>query len=332
MTGEALSTTSPPRRRKWLRRGLVALAILVLAGLVFLYAGVTLWLPWVIVVAPNHGNVALPEVEAAPNDHPPIDGVTEALRVSVGPPDASLSMWLMEPSGPAAGRTPKGTVLVLHGIRDRKRTMAGIGRWFADAGYRAVLVDLRGHGESTGDYLSYGAFDGRDLSKVLDGLAARGLLTGPVDVYGPSYGGAAALQLAAADDRVEAVVVIATFSRMRDIVPVYVRKFLPFDGLISDDRLQRAVDGAGEIGRYDPDDADSVAAIARTRAAVLIIHGDADTNIPLAQGRALRDAAAGRCELVTVPGADHASIFKGETGRDSMRRAIRWFDEHLPPR
>jgi pimeloyl-ACP methyl ester carboxylesterase len=40
----------------------------------------------------------------------------------------------------------------------------------AEAGYRAVLVDLRGHGRSTGKYTTFGVQAAKDLSQVIDAL------------------------------------------------------------------------------------------------------------------------------------------------------------------
>ena len=63
-----------------------------------------------------------------------------------------------------------------------------------------------------------------------DQLDALGLLVGPVSLYGPSYGGAVALQTAARDERVEAVVSVATFSSLRAVVPPYADRLIPVIG------------------------------------------------------------------------------------------------------
>lgn len=114
---------------------------------------------------------------------------------------------------PVAGApSPRGTILVLHGIRDRKTNMLGVGRLLSQNGFRAILIDLRGHGDSSGDRLTCGIVEARDLSQVVDELSRRGLLSGALGVYGPSYGGAVAIQLAALDPRVRAVAAVSTFS------------------------------------------------------------------------------------------------------------------------
>lgn len=259
--------------------------------------------------APNHGGA---RAELAP----PAD-VGRLVRAEVGPPVAELEAWVLDPDG-----APRGTTLVLHGIRDDKRSMVDLGRALRDAGLRAVLVDLRGHGGSTGEWLTYGALEGRDLAQLVDQLDALGMIEGPLSVYGPSYGGAAALQLAALDPRVSAVVGVSTFASLRDVVPPYAALHWG-SALLPGALLDVAIDAAGELGGFAPDAADSRAAIARVRARVLLIHGDADRHIPLAQARALLTACPrGRCELVTVDGGDHAGTLGSERTRAEALRFL----------
>ena len=105
----------------------------------------------------------------------------------------------------------KGTILFLHGLALQKETCGFWAYQIAAAGYRAVLVDLRGHGQSTGDWLTYGVVESRDIVRVIDRLDEKGLLAGKVGLFGESYGAAVALQTAARDDRVRAVVALAAF-------------------------------------------------------------------------------------------------------------------------
>jgi pimeloyl-ACP methyl ester carboxylesterase len=307
-----------PRLRK--ARKVVTGLVLVLAVFV---AAVWLtrasWLPGAIARAPNAGKTVERLGRAAPAHKGPSG--TRDLRVDVGPPASSLSLRVVDP----ATSPPRGTVFVLHGIRDDKRSMAGVGEALADAGYRAVLVDARGQGQSTGEWLSYGAREGRDLVQVADALAAQGLLARPLGVYGPSYGGAVALQFARRDPRIRAVVAVATFTRMRDVVPLYGERILP-SWFITRDDVRRAIDRVGVLGEFRPDDADSVAAIGVTNGQVLLVHGRADANIPWEHSQTLHDAALGHSRLLVVDGKDHRTIMSDAT---VMRESLAWFDRWL---
>jgi pimeloyl-ACP methyl ester carboxylesterase len=297
---------------------------MMVGALVFVYGCVPLWLPPLIVSAPNRLGPPVPRVEAAPGGELPT-GVTRVLAVKIEQPEAVLSVWASEPTvGPV-----RGTVFVLHGIRDDKRSMTGIGRRFTERGYRAVLVDLRGHGASTGRYLGYGAFEGRDLRAVADALDEQGLLASPIGAYGPSYGGAAALQWSAVDERVDAVATVATFASLHEVVPAYIDRFLPMSFLVRPAAVERTVDRAGRLAGFDPGDADTASALAVGGARVLIIHGEADDRVPVSHASLLHAAAPHRSQLWLIPDADHLNIWRGEMGARIADRAAEFLDEQL---
>lgn len=272
-----------------------------------------------------------------PAEDPPIErlrdrGVSRQLRVDAGPegsPDASLSVWIVDPPSLAAdGKRPRGTILVSHGIQDRKESMLGIGRMLADAGYRAVLVDSRSHGRSTGRWLTFGVLESRDLSRVIDELERRELVAGGIGAYGISYGGSTSIQLAGRDERVKAVVAVATFTSMRDTVPRHVRLYAPVVGwFMSNKTLQRIVSRSGEIAGFNPDDASPLSAIGRSNAQFLLLCGEDDFRIPPSHGERLREAAPDRSKLVIAEG-DHATVSADRSGL-LRRETLEWFDRWL---
>ncbi len=135
-------------------------------GLVVLaWATDSLWAVPLIVLAPN--------AEGVTADEPPAN--VRVIRVDR---DEHIEAWLLAPS------QPRGTVVVLHGIRDRKASMLPLGQDLVERGFQALLVDLRGHGASTGAHLTYGVRDREDLSAVLDAVDAQGLLIEPIGVHG----------------------------------------------------------------------------------------------------------------------------------------------------
>jgi dipeptidyl aminopeptidase/acylaminoacyl peptidase len=201
-----------------------------------------------------------------------------------------------------------------------------MGEVLSDAGYRAVLVDLRGHGESSGRFLTYGQVETKDVSSLLDGLQAHGTRLGCIGAYGFSYGGSVAIELGARDPRISAVVAVAPFSTLRNVIGDYRQKYLPPPlSLIPDAWFQGAIDDAAALAAFDPDRSAPLLAAAQSSASLLLIHGLNDTQVPLRHSQALFGAARGNAGLLTVPGADHATMPSDATGV-VRRETVAWFD------
>ncbi len=248
-------------------------------------------------------------------------GVDRELRIDVGPPTASLSVWIMEPT-----RRPIGTILFLHGHNANKWSMLGPGKALAAAGFRSVLVDLRAHGRSTGQYLTYGILESRDLTQLIDSLIARGVIEGPIGVYGRSYGGAVAIELSAADPRVQAVVAISAFSSVRDVIPQFGHNVLsPVSWFFLRATIPAAINRAGRVGGFDPDQASPLRAIVKTKAPILLIHGRADTWVPCGQSEKMHAAAPDHTRLILVDGANHGFDRKGDAAKTVTDEAAEWF-------
>jgi len=237
----------------------------------------------------------------------------------------SLAAWVVEPPGGLA----TGTVVLLHGVRMDKRASVPVALALCDAGYRAVLVDLPGHGESAGRYLSYGAREAKDISGMLDALDASGLRLGPVGAYGFSYGAAVAIDLASRDPRVRGVVAVSPFASLREVVRDYRRKYVPALRVIPDRWFQQAVDDTAWFVGFNPDASAPLRSIRDSIAPTLLIHGDADTQVPLRHSQALAKAAAGRATLLVLHGGTHDSMPVDASHR-IRNEAVAWFDAQLP--
>jgi len=254
-------------------------------------------------------------------------GVSTQLRVPVGPPDASLLVWLVRPPAPPAGAPPagRGTIVFLHGICSSRREHLGHALHVASRGYTAVLPDLRGQGRSTGQWLTYGCQEANDLQQLLSALLARGLVTPPVGALGSSYGAATANLWASQDPRLGAVVSVASYTSMAEVVPQYVREFAPWlASLLGPERIREAIAAAGRVAAFDPATASPLAAIARRRVPTLLLHGEKDTNIPFAQAQQLAAAARGPCRLLAVPGGGHQCASSGFVRAQADEWFARW--------
>lgn len=108
-------------------------------------------------------------------------------------------------------------ILCVPGMGDVRQSYRFLAPALADAGYRVVTVDLRGHGESSADWPVYTPEDvGADIVALL-----RHLDAGPATVIGVSLAAGAAVWAAAeAPDLVRALVLIGPFVRDVPVSPL----------------------------------------------------------------------------------------------------------------
>lgn len=150
----------------------------------------------------------------------------------------------------------------------------------AHRGYGIAALNYRGAGGAAGTP--------RQSKIVEDALTLYDTIDKVPVIYGTSLGAAVAVQVAARRDA-RALVLETPFTRLCDVAR-YHYPWVPACTLIFDERW------------------DSLAAIGRVKAPVLVLHGDADRVIPVGQGRTLYDAARGDKELVIFPGGRHNDL------------------------
>jgi pimeloyl-ACP methyl ester carboxylesterase len=260
-----------------------------------------------------------PEVEVS-------QGVEISDSLTVGPPSAKLAYWVKEPP---KGTVIRGTVIFLHGFLATHTQVENAGNALRKAGYRAVLVDLRGFGKSTGQSITFGHLDATDLRQLTDHLQTLKLCGKTLGVYGTSYGAATAIMYAAADPRVTTVVAVAPFATIRDEVAPFARNALgPLGDFLGDESINALANAVAGRVALDLDTSKPVDAIKKTDAKILLIHGDADDIIPYEASEQLHAANPEGSELLTMAGKGHLElcfdvlgILQGDTRK--------WYDRYL---
>ena len=283
-------------------------------------------------------------------------------KVAVGPPPASLELMVIEPGDYGAimvtritprhpsrqgdtqtnlftfafdfsklSNKPKletnhirGTVFLLHGYGLNKELMLPWGMVLAQAGYRAVLVDLRGHGRSTGDRIYFGRVERTDLAQCLDALEQRGVCKGPVGALGISYGAVLALQWAAVDSRVQCVTAISPYSDPGTAMEEYLKVYAP--------QLMWRTDrkAAGIITRQlaaEWPDSTTATAVHGLKRPVLFVRGGHDEICSREDLSRLRAAAPEGSEMREVPMANH--LVAGMCITQLEGPVTNWFGAHL---
>lgn len=204
------------------------------------------------------------------------------------------------PAGPARKRFP--TVLFLHGFPGSEKSV-DLQRFLMERGIASVAPSFLGAWGSGGEYrfttLPAQARAALRAAKRMDFVDPK-----RVAVFGFSMGGWAALNLAAVEPSLRAVVAVAPCGGPEMLGP-------GTRGFIS--RLSRPLNAPGTDGlladfraalhRFDP-----AKAVARVAAPLLLVHGDADDTIPLVVSKRLASLAPRGTRLVVVKGGDHGFL------------------------
>lgn len=179
-----------------------------------------------------------------------------------------------------AGRPEMPTLLLLHG---NASSATGALQWFAPfvaAGYGIVSAEYRGYSGNPGRPSEAGLV--QDAEAFL-ALARQQAGKGEVWVVGHSIGGAVGLSLSRRQ-RLDALITIGTFTRLRAMAPGIARAFVP--------------------NEYD-----NLGAVRLLEEPFYLIHGRADRVVPSTQGGELFEAARASQKTglaFAISGADHA--------------------------
>jgi uncharacterized protein len=209
----------------------------------------------------------------------------------------------------------RGTLVYLHGIADTRASAAGAIQRFRRRGWDVIAFDSRAHGQSGGEMCTYGFHEKRDLGRVLDTVPG-----GRIVLLGTSLGAAVALQHAAEDPRVNAVVSAEAFSDLATIA----RERAPF--FFTEHVIAKAFVLAEKRANFDVDLTSPRLAASKLRIPVLLIHGESDHETSPDHSRRIFAALQGPKELLIIPGAVHNQSLTAEV----WQRIEQWMEVHVP--
>jgi pimeloyl-ACP methyl ester carboxylesterase len=210
------------------------------------------------------------------------------------------------PGSPTAfTSSPRGTLVLLHCYGMSKTVMAPWAWRLAQEGWRCVLVDLRGHGKSTGKRIYFGAQEARDLSQLLDSLTREGRLVEPVAVLGYSYGAALALRWETVEPRVRRAVAIAPYAELAASVLNVRREYAP---LVPAACVRAGLHNLPRILEVEPGELDTTTLLARTSVPALFVAGGLDAITPVPDVARLHALATAGSQIVVLPRATHETL------------------------
>jgi hypothetical protein len=301
-------------RNRWCRwlGGLALLAFVLLNGLAWRHA----WTLTHYVVSsepsPDAASLSLSErmqylVTGAPvtrpeNSRTPADaGFAYAVHTIALPAGESLEAWLLPHP------QPRGTALLFHGYVGSKDDLFEPARVLHEQGYRAVLVDFRGSGGSSGATTTLGVREAEDVAHAV--AYVREAWPGSrVVLYGTSMGSVAILRAIAHEGvQPDAIIIESPFDRMINAIrvrmplvgvpPFPAAELLAFWGGVQH--------GFNAFAHNPATDAQVV------QCPVLLLGGEADELAKPAQVQAVFAQVPGQHkQLVMVPQAGHELLIR----------------------
>ena len=202
-------------------------------------------------------------------------------------------------------RADAPTFALIHGYRDTHQRFCDLADALVARGAACLLPDLPSHGASTGWVCTYGATE----VGVLQDAARQHVpdLGQPLIAVGHSMGGSIAIQWAAHDPRVRAVVALGALGPLDWVLEDFLRRRLHLPRWPV---VPLAMHRAAGLARFDPAQADTVAAAGRLSVPLLLVHGRRDVHIPARHPEAIQRAAGGLAETWWVDEAGHFDLIE----------------------
>ena len=174
---------------------------------------------------------------------------------------------------------------------------------YAERGYQILMPDLRGCGESEGDYVGMGWLDRKDMLKWIDCICERDS-DAEIVLHGVSMGGATVMMTAGEDlpNQVKAVVDDCGYTSVWDIFSdelSYLYHLPDFPFLYTADVISKIRAG------YGFKEASALEQIKKAKVPVLFIHGTEDSFVHTEMVYPLYEACPTPKDLYLTEGAGH---------------------------
>jgi pimeloyl-ACP methyl ester carboxylesterase len=278
--------------RQWIRFGVFSL-LCGIAALLIVAVGVGELLSGAV-------PTAVDSLSGAVSTDFPVEAVqipVSAVSVNSGNTDSRVHGWLVH------GRRGDGVILLVHSLRSNRIEMLSRAKFLNEQGYGVLLIDLRAHGETPGDRITFGLGEAEDVEASIAYL--RNAFPGErIAAIGVSLG-AAAIVLSKHAPRLDAVVLESLHPSIEEAVENRLRLHLGEFGPVFSPLLLWQLSF-----RFDtsPDELSPIKRIGDLNAPLLLISGTDDQHTKVAETERLFAAAREPKEIWIVPGGGHFNM------------------------
>ena len=222
----------------------------------------------------------------------------------------------------------RGIVILSHGVTVNRNASLKYAQMFQDLGFSALAYEQCRHGESGGEYTTYGYYERYDLKAVLDWTRERFGSDILLGIHGESMGAAIVLQYAGlVEDGADFYISDCAYASIWEQLAYRLRveMHLPAWPLLPlSAGLCRLRSG------FVIQEACPLAAVSHIEKPVLFVHGENDRYIPPDASVRLYEAKTnGPRDLLLVPGARHAQAQPVAPGQ-YKQTVIEFLDQYVP--
>ena len=250
--------------------------------------------------------------------NPPAALGAETVNIAIGD-GGNVSGWL------ARGDGNHAALLLLHGVRSDRRSMIGRAEFLHRLGYSVMLIDLPAHGQSSGEYITFGRRESAGVDTALAFLS-RQFPSAKIGVIGVSLG-AASLVFSHPLVAPGAVVLESMYPSIEEAVANRLNLHLGAAGEWLATLLVWQLPWRLGISAQQLRPIDSLAAM---KSPLFIIAGAADRHTTPAETLRIFAAAPMPRQLWIVDGAAHVDLHAFATAAYEEKIAA-FFAAHLPP-
>lgn len=221
------------------------------------------------------------------------------------------------------GKHGIGAVILMHGVRANRLSMLNRARFLARAGYSVLLFDFQAHGESSGEYITFGYLESRDAQAAV-GFLHQNNQRDKIGVIGVSMGGAASL-LATPPLEVDALVLESVYPTIEEAISDRISMRLGKVGTIFTPLLTYQLKPRLGVGR---EDLRPIKKAAEVQLPKFFIFGTEDRHTRIDESRRLFAQAADPKEAWSVDGAGHVDLHE-YSKHEYERRVLVFLERYL---
>ncbi|CVK19414.1 alpha/beta hydrolase [Sporomusa sphaeroides] len=206
-------------------------------------------------------------------------------------------------------QTTDKTLIFLHGFSESRAVGLNYLDIYLNYGFNLLLIDLRAHGESGGNSVTWGNYEKYDLDQWVDWVGNRP--QGMIGVHGISMGAATALmhaELNEANKRVAFYIADSPYSDFETLLALQMERRLNLPGKVLTKLLLPYANVVAYFdARFTFRQASPIRSVRNITTPVLYIHGEADKLVPASMSLELYHATKGPRQIYLFANAGHVT-------------------------